>query len=264
MTRKPLSKKTRFEVFKRDSFKCQYCGATAPEAVLHVDHIKPVADGGENEIVNLVTACSGCNLGKGARPLDDASAVNKQRAQLEELQERREQLEMMMEWASDNHDLQREAAQTLADHWHKIAPITGYQISEAGVRGIRRWLRNFSFAEVMAAMDASADQYLRFNDDGTVTLESWEKGFTMIKRICEVERASQDDPDLKDLLYIRAILRRRLTYYFPEREAMEFLRFLRELGVKIGDIREAAIYAENWTQFKRTMQEKAGGEWPDA
>ena len=30
--RKTISKKTRFEVFKRDSFKCQYCGASAPEA----------------------------------------------------------------------------------------------------------------------------------------------------------------------------------------------------------------------------------------
>lgn len=36
--RKSLSKKTRFEVFKRDSFECQYCGAHPPSTILHVDH----------------------------------------------------------------------------------------------------------------------------------------------------------------------------------------------------------------------------------
>lgn len=58
--RTPIPKKLRFEVFKRDSFKCQYCGKSAPEVVLHVDHIKPVAEGGTNEITNLITACADC------------------------------------------------------------------------------------------------------------------------------------------------------------------------------------------------------------
>lgn len=44
--RKTITKKTRFEVFKRDGFKCVYCGACAPEVVLVVDHIDPVANGG--------------------------------------------------------------------------------------------------------------------------------------------------------------------------------------------------------------------------
>lgn len=35
-----LGKKTRFEVFKRDGFKCMYCGAHPPEAILEVDHLK--------------------------------------------------------------------------------------------------------------------------------------------------------------------------------------------------------------------------------
>lgn len=48
MKRKSLSKKTRFEVFKRDSFTCQYCGRSAPEVVLQVDHIKPVAKESRN------------------------------------------------------------------------------------------------------------------------------------------------------------------------------------------------------------------------
>lgn len=64
--RKTLSKRVRFEVFKRDLFTCQYCGATPPGVVLEVDHIDPVAEGGGDEETNLVTACFDCNRGKAA------------------------------------------------------------------------------------------------------------------------------------------------------------------------------------------------------
>lgn len=68
-SRKSLSKRVRFEVFKRDGFVCQYCGNHPPQAVLHCDHIKPVALGGTNDEENLVTACEDCNLGKSSVPL---------------------------------------------------------------------------------------------------------------------------------------------------------------------------------------------------
>ena len=51
------SKVLRFEVFKRDSFKCQYWGRAPPEVVLEVDHIVPRAEGGKDNINNYITAC---------------------------------------------------------------------------------------------------------------------------------------------------------------------------------------------------------------
>src|SRR5687767_268821 len=103
--RKAISKKTRFEVFKRDGFKCQYCGKCAPDVILNVDHIHPVSKGGENDILNLITACEDCNGGKSDRLLSDDSVMAKQRAQLEELNERREQLEMMLQWRDGLKDI---------------------------------------------------------------------------------------------------------------------------------------------------------------
>jgi hypothetical protein len=95
--RKSLSKKIRFEVFKRDLFTCQYCGATPPNAVLEVDHIKPVASGGENQEDNLITACFDCNRGKGARELSEApEALAKKIEVQKEKQEQLKQFEKML------------------------------------------------------------------------------------------------------------------------------------------------------------------------
>ena len=78
--RKQISKKARFEVFKRDGFTCQYCGAHPPQVLLHVDHIIPVAAGGLNDQDNLITTCEPCNQGKGARSLDSVPATLAERA----------------------------------------------------------------------------------------------------------------------------------------------------------------------------------------
>ncbi len=68
--RKPLSKKIRFDVFKRDLFCCQYCGNYPPTVVLEVDHIIPVSKKGTNDIDNLITSCFDCNRGKSDNELN--------------------------------------------------------------------------------------------------------------------------------------------------------------------------------------------------
>lgn len=88
--RKSIGKKIRFEVFKRDAFTCQYCGAHPPDSILHVDHIVPVALGGGNEVENLITACAPCNLGKGATSLE--VVPQSLAAKAAEIAEREEQL----------------------------------------------------------------------------------------------------------------------------------------------------------------------------
>jgi 5-methylcytosine-specific restriction endonuclease McrA len=55
---------TRFNVFLRDSFSCQYCGSSEE---LTFDHVTPRSKGGRTTWENIVTACARCNLGKGGR-----------------------------------------------------------------------------------------------------------------------------------------------------------------------------------------------------
>ena len=55
----------RHEVFKRDNYKCVECGASKEDgATLHIDHKIPVSKGGTDELDNLQTLCSDCNLNK--------------------------------------------------------------------------------------------------------------------------------------------------------------------------------------------------------
>ena len=55
---------TRFNVFLRDRFSCQYCGTGLPASELTFDHVIPRSKGGRTTWANVVAACSPCNLRK--------------------------------------------------------------------------------------------------------------------------------------------------------------------------------------------------------
>lgn len=76
-----VTKRTRFEVLKRDNFTCRYCRSV--ENPLRVDHVTPVALGGTDDPSNLVAACQDCNAGKSsmspdAQTVADVKAVDMQ------------------------------------------------------------------------------------------------------------------------------------------------------------------------------------------
>ena len=63
--RKSIKPSLRFEILKRDNYRCQMCGVTAKDgAALEIDHITPVAKGGTNDADNLQVLCRECNAGK--------------------------------------------------------------------------------------------------------------------------------------------------------------------------------------------------------
>jgi 5-methylcytosine-specific restriction endonuclease McrA len=60
---------TRFNLFLRDEFPCQYCGA---KGELTFDHVIPRSRGGRTTWENVVASCGPCNLRKGSRTLKGA------------------------------------------------------------------------------------------------------------------------------------------------------------------------------------------------
>ena len=73
--RRLVTPSLRYDIMKRDGFRCVICGRGAEDGVkLHVDHIKPVSKGGKSTPSNLRTLCQDCNLGKSAKYDSDDSA----------------------------------------------------------------------------------------------------------------------------------------------------------------------------------------------
>lgn len=74
----PLSRRpafTRFNVFLRDQFTCQYCGDPYAADELTFDHVLPRSKGGRTSWENVVAACAPCNLAKGDRMPKQAGIV---------------------------------------------------------------------------------------------------------------------------------------------------------------------------------------------
>lgn len=190
--RKNLSKKIRFEVFKRDKFTCQYCGRSVPEVILHVDHIVPVSKGGKNDILNLITSCQECNLGKGARELSDDSIVKKQQRQIQEMAERNEQLEMMLEWRNSLDVLCDREVDAVND---RISSISDWKANDNGKKKLKKMIKEFSIQLVLDAVDIAFDKYY----DGSE--ESWCYAFNKIGGICFNKTRS----DKKDVYYFNVL-----------------------------------------------------------
>jgi hypothetical protein len=250
MSRKSISKKTRFEVFKRDSFTCQYCGQSAPDVVLHIDHINPVAGGGANDIMNLITSCEPCNLGKGARELDDKSAIAKQKAQLDELNERREQLEMMLSWREGLAGIDEMQIDAFNDAFSKV---TNCSLNEYGRAKVKRWLRHNTLEALLDALDASLDTYYKQGDDDPEENNRLAGGaFNRTLSIIRGKAKYADRPHMKDLFYIRGIIRNRC--YCNDRKAIELLEEAYDAGVHVEDLKQLALTTTSWTTWHRTMR----------
>lgn len=121
------SKRLRFEILKRDGFRCRYCGASAASTILHVDHVVPESAGGDDEPENLVTACSVCNGGKSNVGLDDSrlSATT-----VEDIQQNTEDIKAYLE-ACRAQKQARDGLHALAAeyYWENIGPLVGDRIS---------------------------------------------------------------------------------------------------------------------------------------
>lgn len=182
--RKPLSKKTRFEVFKRDGFTCQYCGRSAPDVILEVDHIEPVAAGGSDNIMNLITACRDCNRGKSKVKLSDDAVIRKQKAMCDDLNEKRIQMEMMAEWRKELLHLLNEQAHIIDEY---IDDCTGYSLTEDGIADIKKLIKKFGFSEVNIAVEIAFDHYY-FG-----TEKSWDNAFDKIGGICYNRRRQREE-----------------------------------------------------------------------
>lgn len=147
--RKPISKKTRFEIFKRDGFACRYCGAHPPDAILEVDHILAVANGGGNDMDNLLTACLPCNRGKSATPLDSVPQTLSDKAA--EVAEAEAQLEGYQEILRAQRDRIERDAWAVADVY--MDHFSLQSILKADLQSIKQFVQKLGAVDCVASME---------------------------------------------------------------------------------------------------------------
>ena len=247
--RKTISAKLRFEVFKRDGFRCQYCGRSAPQVLLHVDHIEPVAEGGTNDLTNLITSCSECNLGKGARRISDDAAIRKEKRQLDELNERREQLEMMMYWRKELSKLNERTFLYVEACFQEK---TGYALKETGKLILKKCLKAFPPGEVLDALDISVSQYGKYDSDNQMDIKSAKKVLDLIYPICKHKRLGDIDTGSNSIYYSAGILHNR--FHFPKKQFLPRLKKAVQLGIDPKELKEMALSVKNYQNWRIAME----------
>ena len=164
--RKALSTKSRFEIFKRDEFTCQYCGAHPPEVVLEVDHIIPVADGGANDETNLTTACFDCNRGKSARSL---SAIPKSlREKAAEVTEHEAQIRGYAEVMARQRARIEADCWSVADLWLDVYNPQERSIQRHYLTSIKRFVEQAGTPFCLDAMETAVARFARHPNDDRV------------------------------------------------------------------------------------------------
>ena len=154
-----MSKKLRFEIFKRDEFTCQYCGSHPPKVILHVDHIIPVKEGGDNDMDNLITSCSSCNLGKSAIPLTNIPISLKDKSEL--IKESEAQIKEYAKIMQDKKD------RLYSEKWKIAAVLENKEYIEASnshmLKTIEQFLKKLGYFEVEDAAEIAFNKHPNFD-----------------------------------------------------------------------------------------------------
>lgn len=197
--RKAISKRMRFEVLKRDAFTCQYCGKQPPDTILHLDHIVPVSKGGKNTVLNLITSCQDCNLGKSNIELSDNSAIKKQQSQLSQMAEKKAQIQMMIKWREsllEADELLTDSAEALIN---KYLDDVDRKVSTTGKSLIRKAVKKHGYQKTIEAIE-------KLYMSGSDFSDGWSKAIKYCK-----------DYSKNSIHYIKGILRNNCSWFDEKR-----------------------------------------------
>jgi hypothetical protein len=150
-----LSKRVRFEVFKRDGFRCAYCGATPNSAMLRVDHVIAVSQGGSDDPGNLVTSCDDCNAGKSNVRLEDRKLTRG--VSTFDAVEHTEQIRAYLAAQREVQRARRDVIDAAMLLWEEHFPHD--PIPDGIERGLPRALESFALADIGEAFAIVANHY---------------------------------------------------------------------------------------------------------
>lgn len=165
--RRTLSLRTRFDIFKRDRFTCQYCGRKPPEVILEVDHVDPVSKGGGCDELNLLTSCFECNRGKADGKLN---TIPESRAkQVQDRIDIAAQTEALSAFLLEEREKADRIIEILSTYWcdksAKPKDIGKFRMSDYRENSLRRFLKFLTSPEIQEAIDIAHSRFPTYAND---------------------------------------------------------------------------------------------------
>lgn len=241
--RKPISKKMRFDVLKRDSFTCQYCGKQAPNVILEIDHITPVYDGGKNTMLNLITSCFDCNRGKGKRKLNENNSLNKELKELNLMQERNEQIKLMNKWRKQIEKEQENYLDVVVDFIEKNTNLN-VNLNNIKIKNIILIdIENYGINEYLKLLRETLGVYFK-ND-----IRQIQKALEKISIFKKINDENKEKPYLKDIHYCTGILRNRLSCFNKSIAFSNLLILHEDYNFSLQQIKNLCFTVYSWNSF---------------
>lgn len=158
---------------------------------------------------------------------------------------------MMIRWRDELQSLSENVIDAIAE---RIAARTNghFGLSDAGMADLRRWWRRFTIAEILAAVDATFDVYLKYDGDVPDT-ESWDRAFSQIPRFVEIARQEKTKPYIRRLLYIQGIIRNRSKA--RRYQCIDYLEHLLKAGADLDDMERRAKKLRKLEDFEGPYDE---------
>lgn len=155
-----VSKRVRFEAFKRDRFTCQYCGKRPPDVTLEIDHVVARREGGADDIHNLTTSCVACNRGKSGVPLDKvAPALDEMEvlSSIQEMLERRQALRSGAVVANALRQAEDEAIALVRSWWQETFdyPENHRRANYFNSDSVRYFIKKLELHQIRDAIDCT-------------------------------------------------------------------------------------------------------------
>jgi hypothetical protein len=188
--------------------------------------------------------------------------VIKQKKQLDNLQEKREQFNMMYEWRKGLDGLTSEAARMITEHIEsKVEPFV---LSKSAKKNLEKTINKYDFDDILNAINISESTYLRYEVDDTLEPDSVKNFFSKITGI--LVNSSRSPLELK-ISRIKGIGRKQFDNWEPQKGAIVLSKMLKKMRSYPGSSDESILAvlentiepmtqdAKSWRQWKWMMEE---------
>ena len=142
----------------------------------------------------------------------------------------------------------------VADYWEEL--VKPFGLNEVGRNELGKLLEKYGLPIILDAMKVGVNKHVQIKD-GQPTEVSVNLAWRYIARVASVKVGDHDNPHLKDIFYIRGILKNRL-HYCNEQRARLLLEEAVEAGADIESLKKIARNTRNWTMWQQEMQELIG------